>query len=160
MTSQKTTDTNACLAKDWMSSHVVSLHSGSTVHEAIQLMVENRVSALPIVDTNNHCVGIITTTDLVDIAYEVDDDVSHTDPFDPIARRRLVEHLTSTVGHEPVSTYMSETVTTAFETVTLRAAAKMMVKDQVHHLPIVNANDELVGILSSMDILANLADKS
>ena len=48
--------------KDVMSTHVVSLHSGATVHEALQTMVENRVSALPIVDQDDHCVGIITTT--------------------------------------------------------------------------------------------------
>ena len=144
---------------EWMSRHVICLHSGSTVHEALQMMSENRVSALPIVNQLDHCVGIITTTDLVSIAHDVDDDILHTDPLDPAARRRLVEHLTGTVGHEPVSSYMSENVTTANDQITLRKAARLMVKGQVHHLPIVNDNDQLVGILSSMDILAKIADE-
>ena len=146
------------LVRDWMSTHVVSLHSGSSVHEAIETMVENRVSALPIIDRENHCVGIITSTDLVDIAHDIDDDLVNTDPLDDASRRRLVEHLTGTVGHEPVSSFMSENVTTINETLTLKEAARVMVKDQVHHLPIVNERDELVGILSSMDILAGLSE--
>lgn len=144
--------------KDWMSTHVVSLHSGSSVHEAIETMVENRVSALPIIDRLNHCVGIITSTDLVDIAHDIDDDLVHTDPLDPASRRRLVERLTGTVGHEPVSSFMSENVTTVSESLKLKAAARVMVKAQVHHLPVVNERDELVGILSSMDILAGLSE--
>lgn len=48
-------------AKDWMSSHVISMHADASVHEAIQIMVENRISALPIVDKNNRCVGIVST---------------------------------------------------------------------------------------------------
>jgi len=146
-------------AKEWMSSHIVSLHEDETVHAAIQMMVENRISALPIVDRNNHCAGIVTTTDLVGIIYEVDEDVSNTDPIDPLAQRRLIDHLTSTVGHEPISSYMSDQVTTAPESVTLKAAARLMVKEQVHHLPILNDQNELVGILSSMDVLGQVADE-
>lgn len=103
--------------------------------------------------------GIVTTTDLVDIVYDMDDDIVHTDPLDPGARRRLVERLASTVGREPVSSYMSEEVTTARDDSTLKGAARLMLKNQVHHLPIVNENDELVGMLSSMDILAEIADE-
>ena len=145
--------------KELMSSHVVSLDSGASVHEALQMMVENRVSALPVVDVDNHCVGIITTTDLVEMAFDIDDDVFNTDPAEPSAQRRLVERLTSTVGREPVSSYMSEDVTVARDEQTLKDAARLMLKDQIHHLPVVNAKGELVGILSTMDILADLADQ-
>lgn len=154
----KSNEKSQTRVKDWMSSHVVSIHADASVHEAIQAMQENRISALPVVDKRNHCVGIVTTTDLVDIIYEVDDDVARTDPVDPASRRRLVEHLTSTVGQEPIATYMSEYVTTALDSASLAAAARLMVKDQVHHLPIVNTRDELVGVLSSMDILGQVAD--
>ena len=145
--------------KEVMSTHVVSLHSGATVHEALQMMVENRVSALPIVDKENHCVGILTTTDLVEIAYDVDDDVFNADPLNPTAQRELFERLTHSVGREPVASYMSEQVATAAESRTLKEAARIMIKNQIHHLPIVNDRDELVGILSTMDILAEFADE-
>lgn len=145
--------------KELMSSHVVSLDSGASVHEALQMMVENRVSALPVVDREDHCVGIITTTDLVEMAFDIDDDVFNTDPAEPTAQRRLVERLTSTVGREPVASYMSEDVTVARDSQTLRAAARIMLKNQIHHLPVVNEDEELVGILSTMDILAELADE-
>ena len=144
--------------KELMSSHVVSLHSGSTVHEALQMMVENRVSALPIVDKENRCVGIISTTDLIQLTYDIDDDLFHADPLDEASARRLVDKLSSSVGQEPVASYMSEQVATVQESKPLRAAARVMLKNQIHHLPVVNKEDQLVGILSTMDILAEFAE--
>jgi CBS domain-containing protein len=145
--------------KELMSTHIVSLHAGATVHEALQMMVENRVSALPVVDQDNHCVGFISTTDLLELTYDIDDDVVHTDPLNPSERRRLVEKLGSAVGNEPVSSYMSEQVVTANESQSLKSAARLMLKNQVHHLPIVNNEEQLIGILSTTDILAAFADE-
>ncbi len=153
-----TKDASLGQVKDLMSSDVVSLHSGGSVHEALQLMVENRVSALPIVDRENRCVGIISTTDLVQLTYDIDDDIVQADEMNASSQLRLVEKLSATVGQEPISSYMSEQVTTVNETQSLKAAARMMLKHQVHHLPVVNSADELVGILSTMDILAEFAD--
>jgi CBS domain-containing protein len=144
--------------KDLMSTHVVSLQAGATVHEALQMMIENRVSALPVVDKINRPVGIITTTDLVQLTYDIDDDVFHADPS-PAARLRLVERLSSSVGQESVATYMSEQVVTAEDSMSLKAAARTMLKNQVHHLPIVNKDEELVGMLSTIDILAEFAEE-
>jgi CBS domain-containing protein len=144
--------------KDYMSTHVVSLHSGANVHEALEMMVENRVSALPIVDVEDRCVGIITATDLIGVTYDIDDDVVHTDPMDPSSRGRLFEKLANTVGDEPVSSYMSESVASVDESTSLRVAAQIMLREQVHHLPVLNKDEQLIGIISTMDIVAAVAD--
>lgn len=145
--------------KDLMSSHVVSLHSGATVHEALEQMVENRVSALPIVDQTNRCVGIVTATDLVELTYDIDDDLMHTEPLNPASRSRLVEKLSGAVGREPIASYASESVVAILDSTSLQSAAKTMVREQVHHLPVVNDKDELVGIFSTMDVVAVVADQ-
>ena len=36
--------------KDVMSTHVVTVNAHDTVHEALELMLENKVSALPVID--------------------------------------------------------------------------------------------------------------
>ena len=144
--------------KGHMSADLVSLQAGATMHEAIEMMVTNRVSALPIVDQAQRCVGIITTTDLVEVTYDIDDDFRHTDTTDPSARRRLVESLSAAIGNEPVASYCSEKVEAVSEAASLSSAASKMAREQLHHLPVVDSSDRLVGILSSMDVVAAVAD--
>ena len=51
--------------KDVISHDVVSINPQDTLREALSTMVENHVSALPVVDSRGHCVGIISVTDLL-----------------------------------------------------------------------------------------------
>lgn len=144
--------------KDIMSRDVVALNAKDTIHEAMVLMGENRVSALPVIDRNNHCVGILSTSDLVDMTRDVDDDLYHFDLVDPASRRFLLEKLTHCMGNETVQSFMSEVLTTVTTETTLGKATREMLRNRVHHLPVVDTNDHLVGIISTMDILAEFAD--
>ena len=144
--------------KDIMSRDVVALSVGDTVHEALGLMGENRVSAIPVVDNHNHCVGILSTSDLVDMTRDVDDDIYHLDFVDPTDRRFLLDKLAHSMGSEPVQSYMSETVMTVDAETTIAKATREMLRNRVHHLPVVDARDHLIGIISTMDILAEFAD--
>lgn len=144
--------------KDVMTRDVVSLKSADTIHEALNLMVENRVTALPVVDHRDHCVGILTTTDLVDLTRDVDDDVHQMEDVDASSCRWLIEKLTQTMGSETVDSFMSEDVATVTGETTLAKSAREMVRNRIHHLPVVNEHGQLIGILSTMDILAEFAD--
>ncbi len=144
--------------KDIVSSDVVTLRADDTIHAALGLMGENRVSALPVVDKQNRCVGILSTSDLVDMTRDVDDDLYHLDLVDPTSRRFLLEKLAHSLGAEPVQSFMSEAVCTVGSETTLGQATRLMLRNQVHHLPVVDSNDQLVGIISTMDILGEFAD--
>ena len=50
--------------KDVVSSDLVSIGPEGTLREALAMMLENRVSALPVVDARQRSVGIISVTDL------------------------------------------------------------------------------------------------
>lgn len=144
--------------KDIMSRDVVTINAADTVHEALTLMGENRVSALPVVDNHNNCVGILSTSDLVDMTRDMDDDVYQLDLVDPTSRRFLLDKLTHSMGNETVQSFMSEAVATVDAETTIGRATREMLRNQVHHLPIVDIHDHLVGIVSTMDILAEFAD--
>ncbi|QEG39800.1 CBS domain-containing protein [Roseimaritima ulvae] len=144
--------------KDVMSSDVVTLRVNDTVHSALVLMGENRVSALPVVDKQNRCVGILSTSDLVDMTRDVDDDLYHLDLVDPTSRRFLLDKLAHSMGAEPVQSFMSEAVNTVGADTTLGHAARLMLHNQVHHLPVIDDQEQLIGIISTMDVLAEFAD--
>lgn len=144
--------------KDIMSRDVVTLSAADTVHEALSLMGENRVSALPVVNSHNVCVGILSTSDLVDMTRDVDDDLYHLDMVDPTSRRFLLDKLAHSMGSETVQSFMSEGVATIDLESTIGKAAREMLRNRVHHLPVVDSHERILGIVSTMDILAEFAD--
>ena len=158
MSKSKDKDIYKRRVKDIMSRDVVTINAADTIHEALTLMGENRVSALPVVDNHNNCVGILSTSDLVDMTRDVDDDVYNLDLVDPTTQRFLLEKLAHSMGNETVQSFMSEAVTTVDMEATIGRATREMLRNQVHHLPIVDVHDHLIGIISTMDILAELAD--
>ena len=50
--------------KDVMSSHVITISRGATIHEANDLLLAKGVRALPVTE-KNHIVGIISETDIL-----------------------------------------------------------------------------------------------
>ncbi|QDT07279.1 inosine 5'-monophosphate dehydrogenase [Rubripirellula lacrimiformis] len=156
--SQSVNDVYLRPVKDIMSSGVVTLPAGATVHEALTLMGENRVSALPIVNHQNECVGILSTSDLVDMTRDVDDDIYHLDMVDMGAKRFLLDKLAHSMGSETVQSFMSEVVTKVHLHTTISEALRQMLRNRVHHLPVVNEADAVMGIVSTLDILGEFAD--
>jgi CBS-domain-containing membrane protein len=144
--------------KDLMSRDVVTISAGDTIHEALTLMGENRVSALPVVDHHDHCVGILSTSDLVDMTRDVDDDIYNLDLVDPTSQRFLLDRLAHSMGSETVQSFMSESVTTVDLETSIGKATREMLRNRIHHLPVVDSNDKLIGIISTMDILGEFAD--
>ncbi len=144
--------------KEFLSRETVTLNAGDTIHEALELMGENRVSALPVVDRNNRCVGILSAADLVDLTRDTEEDLRELDLVDLSSKRFLIDKLAHSLGNEKVQTFMSESVVTVSLETLIGKAAQEMLRNQVHHLPVVDHNDRLIGIISSMDILSEFAD--
>jgi CBS domain-containing protein len=50
--------------KDLMTANPVTIHQTATIGEAARIMLDYKVSGLPVVDENDHVVGIITESDI------------------------------------------------------------------------------------------------
>lgn len=135
-----------------MSKHVVYIHYHESVHDALQLMVENRLAALPVVDARGHCVGMVSTADLVDLALEVDDELSSV-AKGPASTQWLLDRFSEGLGNQKVEEVMTSAVTNIAPGDSLKEATSLMLKQHIHHLPVVGEQQQLLGILSTMDIL-------
>lgn len=144
--------------KEFMNRDLVTIDASGTVHEALTLMEENRVSTLPVIDNGHVCVGILSTSDLVDMARDVDDDLWDLDQLDVAGQRFLVDKLIHSMGHESVQSFMSEKVATVPQDSSTLSAIRKMLKERVHHLPVTGPSDQLVGIISTMDVLGQISD--
>ena len=144
--------------KEIVTRDTVTLDAGDSIHEALQLMSENRVTTLPVVDRQNRCVGILSASDLVDLTRDTDDDLRELDVVDLSTKRFLIDKLAHSLGDEKVQTFMSESpVSVSLETLISKAAREMLT-NRIHHLPVVDHDDRLMGIISTMDILGEFVD--
>ena len=121
-------------------------------------MVENRVSALPVADGRSRCVGILSTSDLIDLTLNVDDELGDVGRTDVVSREWLVDKLTEGLGHQKVEELMTESPASVAPDSMLVEAINLMLRYRVHRLPVVDVQGRLQGIVSTMDILAAVAD--
>jgi CBS domain-containing protein len=144
--------------QDVMSKDVVSVEADDSLHECIQRMVSNRVASLPVLGLHNECIGIISSSDVLEITQEIDEDLADLESADLVTSRWLLDRLMKETGQTKVSDVMSEDVFTVRADTRLAKAARDMLRNGVHRLPVVDNKDRIVGILSTTDILAAFVD--
>lgn len=158
MTTRSKTNVYRLRVKDMLTKAVVAVNADDTVQEALRFMVENRVSALPVVNGNEVCVGILSATDLMGLTRDLNDDLSEMGSLEFTPQRLIDQVAEQDFGRRRVHELMTEVVETIGPEATLVEAARAMLRQQVHRLPVVNERQRLVGILSTTDIVAAFAD--
>ena len=103
----------------------VTIRRGSTVQEALNMMSEYHIGGIPVVDDDNHLVGIVTNRDL---------------RFERRLDRKVDDVMTS-----------ENLVTTHIQT-DLTAAARILQENKIEKLPVVDADNKLVGLITYKDI--------
>ena len=103
----------------------VTITKDETVGDALKLMHDNRICGIPVVDAERHLIGILTNRDL-----------------------RFQQDMSL-----PVSEVMtSENIITTTSTTDLNAAAQILLKNKIEKLPVVDADNHLVGLITYRDI--------
>ena len=145
------------LAREIMSREVISISPEEKVDEAARILVENKISGLPVVDANNHVVGIITEKDLIIRASELKVPFYVT-LFDsiiflenPIRFNNDVKKYIAT----QVKDAMTRKVFVVEEDTPISEIVEIMQKRAVNRVPVVR-NEKLVGIITRNDILKSL----
>ena len=145
--------------KDVMSKDVVAIDAIDTVHEALVRMVENRVSALPVIDSRSVCVGVISATDLIELTRELDEEFGGLERIGQVSHQWFLDTLVERdMDRRKVEELMTSNVATTAPDAPLVDAAREMLRQHVHRLPVVDANGRLVGIISTMDVLKAFAN--
>ena len=140
--------------KDLMVRDVITVQPDDLLTEAVSLMFENRVSAVPVVDRRQRCKGILSTTDLVGLFQNRD-----PQPPEPEELDRFSADLADPAqrgarfGDRTVSDVMTADVVTVNLEDGLLTATREMLRNRVHRLVVVDVQQRVIGILSTMDLL-------
>ncbi len=118
--------------RDWMMDLVVFIEPDSTVLDALAMMRRRYIHSLIVNKSKDSPeYGIVTSTDISDKI---------------IAKERNPAEI-------KVSQIMNSPLVTVKEGMSLKECASLMNKHRIHHLPVVNEQDALVGMVSSTDFL-------
>ena len=110
---------------------VVAISSDATLSEATRLLARKRIGAVIVRDSSGAIGGILSERDVVRAVS--DDSVA------ALAR--------------PVSAYMTRAVATCTELDTVEELMEMMTHGRFRHVPVLDENDQLSGIISIGDVV-------
>lgn len=142
------------LVAEVMTRDVVAITANKSIFQAWKQMLEKKVKAMPVVDPAGRVVGILTDEDLLERA-GIQQRLSVAIRMD---RAELDQELRS-LQDSPLKVVdvMSQPVVTVTEADTLGKATAQMARAGLKRLPVVNQAGRLVGMLSRLDVLRQVA---
>ncbi len=137
--------------RDVMTRSVLSVRADTPLKDVARLLIDNRISGLPVVDDGGRVIGVVSEGDL--LVKEQSRDAIHHRPLARIfgessdTRQLLAKAAARTAGDAmttpPITIDASQPV---------GVAATTMIKRRVNRLP-VTEDDRLVGIVSRADVI-------
>lgn len=143
---------SAMRAKDVMTVDVVSVGPDDTVETAVRLMLDNRVSGLPVVGGDGALLGVVTEGDLMARVELTSDEPwrRHPTAGDPDALARYVKDHSARVADVMVTGTV-----TAEEATPLSELAETMARNHIRRV-IVTRDGKVAGIVSRADLIRGL----
>jgi CBS domain-containing protein len=143
------------MVRDFMTRPVIALGPEASVAEAAKLMLQHRISGLPVVDSAHKLVGIVSEHDLLRRGEDAAGRNKRHWLHLMIDRAGLAEE--SNHFHDrKVSDVMTSNPITVYPTTSLSEACRVIVQHCIKRLPVVESGD-LVGIIARTDFMRALA---
>lgn len=127
--------------KQIMTRDVITLSNKATIDKTIATMLDNQIGAIPIINSENELVGIVTERD-------------------------IALSLAGVFTDDTVQDYMSTKIFTTTPGTPIESACKIMVRNRLRRIPIVGgeadiskANKKLLGMVTSTDVIRFLNAK-
>lgn len=149
------------LAKEIMTADVITVSPDERVDVVTKLLIDNKISGIPVVDQDNHILGIVTEKDLLIKAGELKVPFYIT-LFDSIIFMENPMRFNSNLKKytaSKVKDAMTTKVVVVDENTPVQEIAEMMQGKGVNRLPVVR-NNKLIGIVTRNDVLKALVKKN
>jgi CBS domain-containing protein len=125
-------ESSTTTAKEIMTREILTVAPASTIEDVLKILVNNRVTGLPVVDKEGKMVGVVSE-------------------FDLLTQIAKSEKPTVEVFKQPIE--FSKEVTTIVETAKLSEITPLFVTKKFRRLPVVDATGKLVGIITRRDMM-------
>jgi len=117
-------------AKEIMTTNVVSVTKETPIYEAMELLIENEITGMPVVDEEMNLIGVITEKDCLRLFYGDDEE-----------KNKKVRH------------FMTQPAVHYNENDSLRTICDFMMINYFRRIPVTTKKGKVVGILSRPDVI-------
>lgn len=145
-------------AKKIMNKKVITIRKDASIKELSELLVEKKISGVPVLDENNDLVGIVSEGDIIvrnsDLHFpryfKLLDAIIYLESLNKF-KRNLQKHLATKV--EDIMTVKVKTVN---EDTPINEIADIMLDSRVNRLPVMDKKNKLIGIITRADIVKTM----
>ena len=155
---------HAVLAEDVMTPNPVSVREELNVHEAVVFLTERRISAAPVINEAGRPVGVISEADILRHNRE------HAEHLYWLPQKEVDRELTLPSGEHlsgqsfevevpdvmRVKDIMNPVIYAVRRTTHIYEVVSQLVKRRIHRLFVVDEDNSLVGVITTLDILNRL----
>ena len=155
-------------AEDVMVTHVTTLRPEDTLANAAYKFLHEQISGAPVVDEDGKCVGVLSVTDVVGAAEKVasrqaevaEAFFSRSDLILPEsvyeADLAEVRDKIAPAAEQPVANFMVADIVAVKANDSIEKIVRDFVDAHVHRVLVVDDEGKLVGLISTIDVLASL----
>lgn len=131
------------LARDVMTKQVICVYPKTSIKELSSTFIENLITGAPVLDSEENVIGFVSQTDIVELDL-------HSEDY-------LDSRLEETGGY--VQDIMAPEVSCVHETDPLAKVIDKMCTERNHRLIVLNEEEKVAGILTTMDVMCYLQKK-
>jgi CBS domain-containing protein len=144
-------------ASDIMVRDVIAIRPEDDVSDAVKLLVDHEISALPVIDTARHVVGILSEADLL---YRDELGTRKLRPWwlEAVTPLSVLAMDYARSHGRKVADLMSETVIAASENTSISELATLFERHRIKRVPILR-DGKLVGVVSRSKLIQALASE-
>ncbi len=158
-------DKNERETENYFTNIVAPTYQDTPINIAMEIINITSENALPVLNDELKLIGIVTDGDLFKLSH-IHESVSQTHmgmggdedqwTWEGIRDIIRLHYSTSevTLPQIPVKEIMITDVVKGFKNTTVSEIANSMLKHDISHIPIVDANDRLIGMISDIDLMA------
>lgn len=143
-------------ARDIMTSTVITIKPGATVEELARVLIEHKISGVPVVDDEDRIMGIVTENDLIrkNKRFHIPTVIRIFDAYIPLGSGKAEEEIRKMTAVTVDEIYTKKVVSIAEET-SLEDIATIMAEQHIHLLPVLSGN-KVVGIVGKADVVRSM----
>ena len=156
---------NDCKITDYFSNLVVPIYENTPINIVMEIINITNENALPILNEKLQLTGIISDGDLFKLS-TIKEGIERSDiglgddedqwTWEGIRDTVRLYYSTTkvTLPSIPVKEVMIQDVKKVSKNTPVSEVANLMIKNDISHIPIINADDRLVGMVSDIDLMA------
>lgn len=148
-------------AKDIMTKKVITINKNASISELSEILIKNNISGSPVVDDDGNLVGIVTEGDIIvqdtellfPKYFKLLDSIIYLESLNKF-KKNLKKHLGT-----KVEDIMTTKVKVVKEDTPVGNIADVMVKNNINRVPVVDEENNIVGIITRADIIKSMLKK-